>query len=618
MRVTLPAMTTRDERAGAEPGRICRLLARTLLACLALLLSAIPVLAAPAPGSFANPAPAASPSAPATARLVACVTRARTGDTPEALLATASRFATASLFDCNRQQSDFGPGNYWIRLTPPPAAASAGLDMLGFTPTWQDNATLTAHHRDGTMATVRLDNRTLSSLTRIGARAVLSLPGNRTPIDALLIRSDGAVNSSGLVFNPALVNAAAANTDERLETTIFALFAGLCLALLVYNGVMWLTVRERFQRTYCLTILSMLIYAWSSSGAMALALPQSDVTLHYRIGYPALALVGGLALRFFVEFLETEAVPRRLRQLVNAQSHCLFAAGLAVSIAPVGWVHLFDRLYAMSFIPVPLLAIALGISANRRGSQAIGVLVLAWAAPMLMTVVRIAHALNVIGYSTAIAHSAVIAMSLEALLSSLAMASRVKRIVAERDIALAEECVARRLADIDPLTGLLNRRALLASVLGWQSREPLRLLLIDIDHFKSINDSHGHDLGDEVLRELAVLLAEHTALRASIGRLGGEEFALVGEAGELTAPVALAILSAVRAHRFSGGVSLTVSIGMAEATVTGESAWLALYRRADSALYAAKGSGRNRLIDAGPDSTAPEGAGNPQPRRFAI
>ena len=605
-------MTTSDERAAPEPGRTCRLLARAVLACLALLLSAIPALAAPAPGTFANPAPAANPPTPASVPLAACVARVRPGDTPDALLANPSRF------DCARTQSDFGRGSYWIRLTPPPARATAGLDMLGFIATWQDNATLTARHRDGTMATVRLDNRTLSSLTHIGARVVLPLPGNQSPIDALLIRSEVAANSSGLLFNPVLVNTAAANRDERLETTIFALFAGLCLALLVYNGVMWLTVRERFQRTYCLTILSMLIYTWSSSGALSLAFPLSDFTLHYRICYPALALVGGLALRFFVEFLETEAVPPRLRQLVNAQSVWVFAAGFAVSIAPVGWVHLFDRLYAASFIPVPLLAIALGISANRRGSQAIGVLVLAWAAPMLMTVIRIAHALNFIGYSYAIAHSAVIAMSLEALLSSLAMASRVKRIVAERDMALAEERVARRLADIDPLTGLLNRRALLSRVLGWQNREPLRLLLIDIDHFKTINDSHGHDLGDEVLRELAGLLAEQTALRASIGRLGGEEFALVGEARELSAPVALAILSAVRAHRFSGGVSLTVSIGMAEAPVPGESAWLELYRRADSALYAAKGSGRNRLVDAGCDVSAQETPGIGLIARLAV
>ena len=594
----------RGHHPASPPGWATPGLAQTALALFSLFALAIAVALA-TPPAWAHPAPQHAapqhtapaaiprPPIPATLPLAACVAPARPGDTAAAL------FDTPARFDCTGAQSHYGPGDYWVRLTPPPGTDLAGLKQVGFIATWQAGAVLTARHADGTFASFRLDNATLSTLTRIGSREVLPLPGNATPVTALLLHLHGAVNASGLVFDPVLANDAANDHAERLETAIYALFAGLCIALLVYNSMLWFTVRERFQAVYCLTVLSMLTYAWSSSGALSLGLPDADMTLHFRINYPSLALVGALALRFFVDFLEAGAVPRWLRRLVNAHGLVLFAAGMAVALAPIGWVHLLDRIYAASFIPVPVLAVAIGVVAGCRGSHAIRVLILAWAAPLLMAVVRIAHALNFIDYSASVAHSAVIAMSLEAVLSSLAMASRIERIVAERDLALTEERMARRLAEIDPLTSLLNRRALLARVLAWGNAEPLRLMLIDVDHFKAINDRHGHDVGDEVLRELAGIFSQRADLRASVSRVGGEEFALVGTASELPSAVALAILADVRNHPFQDGIAITVSIGVAEAPVHDETDWRKLYRAADAALYSAKQAGRNRVVDAG-------------------
>ena len=189
-------------------------------------------------------------------------------------------------------------------------------------------------------------------------------------------------------------------------------------------------------------------------------------------------------------------------------------------------------------------------------------------------------------------------MSVEALLSSLAMSFRIKLITDERDRALADERAARHLASVDSLTGLLNRRALLERLIEWRHPEPLRMLLVDIDHFKQINDRHGHLLGDEVLREVAETLAMRADLQGTVARLGGEEFALVGTADELHEGVALAILTDIRGRTMADGVRLTVSIGMAEGLVRCEDEWRELYRRADAALYRAKHEGRNRAVHA--------------------
>lgn len=160
---------------------------------------------------------------------------------------------------------------------------------------------------------------------------------------------------------------------------------------------------------------------------------------------------------------------------------------------------------------------------------------------------------------------------------------------------------ARELALSDPLTGLLNRRALLdnALVMGCGD-EPLRLLLIDIDHFKAINDGHGHDMGDSVLQEVAQRLGICAQIRGCVARIGGEEFAIVGTAAELPESLALAVLADLRAAPMPHGSAVTVSIGIAEGAVGDELAWRALFRRADAALYEAKQTGRNRAVHHAP------------------
>ena len=202
-------------------------------------------------------------------------------------------------------------------------------------------------------------------------------------------------------------------------------------------------------------------------------------------------------------------------------------------------------------------------------------------------------------------YALIIGMSIEALLSSLAMSYRIKLITEDRDQARADERAARHLANIDSLTGLLNRRALLEQLIAWSSPEPLRLLLVDIDQFKAINDRHGHLVGDEVLRGVAELLAIRADLNASVARLGGEEFALVGSAAELSEAVALGILADIRSQPMAGEVRVTVSVGMAEGPVRCEDEWRELYRRADAALYQAKSDGRNRAVHAPPVPASP-------------
>ena len=131
-------------------------------------------------------------------------------------------------------------------------------------------------------------------------------------------------------------------------------------------------------------------------------------------------------------------------------------------------------------------------------------------------------------------------------------------------------------------------------------RAPLSLIFLDIDHFKKINDEHGHPAGDQVLTQLATLVMSLLGEEETLARYGGEEFAIVARGVELAAAAALSerLRAAVEAHPFKFGatvLSVTVSVGVARAPGAGMTASGDLVARADEAMYAAKRGGRNRL-----------------------
>ena len=162
-----------------------------------------------------------------------------------------------------------------------------------------------------------------------------------------------------------------------------------------------------------------------------------------------------------------------------------------------------------------------------------------------------------------------------------------------------------QLAVIDGLTGLHNRRYFETHIVGLLDQaarkgKPLSLMILDIDHFKSVNDTYGHDAGDEVLKSFAARARKVVRSADLVCRFGGEEFVVVMPDTTLTVAALIAerIRATVEKDPFTIGpekpaIAVTVSIGLAERGRDNLSE--ALYRRADKALYRSKGAGRNRV-----------------------
>lgn len=151
----------------------------------------------------------------------------------------------------------------------------------------------------------------------------------------------------------------------------------------------------------------------------------------------------------------------------------------------------------------------------------------------------------------------------------------------------------------DPLTGLLNRRALFDRFGSETLAAPVAVLLADLDHFKLINDKHGHAAGDDVLRQFAATVRKLVGSQGVPARLGGEEFAVVlpGAGASEAAMLGECIraeFAAMGLETLAGPLACTVSIGVAVCDAEGEG-FEVLLGQADDALYAAKRDGRNRI-----------------------
>ena len=174
--------------------------------------------------------------------------------------------------------------------------------------------------------------------------------------------------------------------------------------------------------------------------------------------------------------------------------------------------------------------------------------------------------------------------------------------VSRAGLSRRREALLRQAMDdalTDPLTGAANRRCLDRDLRGYAALDspPVAAMMIDIDHFKAVNDEHGHVAGDDVLRAVGAVLAEQVRADDIVYRYGGEEFCVLlpGASPTDAHDIAERIRRSVTALEWPGDDPITVSIGIAQ----GSGAALGTtIERADRALYQAKRDGRNRTSTA--------------------
>lgn len=528
--------------------------------------------------AWASPAAAWSGTPVAT-----CLKRVAPGDTP------ATIFARPRGFDCSGRERRWGAGDFWV-LSGSLSTDGGQRSLVRSASVYQEGATLYSRGDDGRIAHIAFDRHDAWRRLRIGAFFELPVPVADSRTVQLLWRVKGTTNTRGVVLNPRLLTVDEGQRDDLMLAAFYAGFAGLCLSLLLSNFALWRALRQGYHPYYCAMILCLLVYAASSSGWLGMVTGM-DNNLRLKLNVTLLggAIIGAIA--FARVFLGRQMMPEAVRRLTRAVAVFLLGAMATYLIVWPHWPLAIDRLLLVAFSATLGLVVPVLWGAWRARVPYARIFAIAWSAPITLAMLRIAQAAGWIGWSFWLDNSTLVSMALEASFSALAIAWRIKVVSEERDAAREKETLARMLADSDALTGLLNRRSFLREAIG--DPAPRLLVLIDIDHFRRVNETLGHDGGDEVLRVFAAALREAAPPGALIARMGGEEFAILVPAHLTGLPEQ--VLDTIRGAQMPFDLKVTASIGSALGVIGTEADWVVLYREADRALYDAKRAGRDRV-----------------------
>jgi len=432
-----------------------------------------------------------------------------------------------------------------------------------------------------------------------GTRDVLFVvPADLAPGEPLYARIGAperdVVSFSAWSLEPAL--ARGADHTRVITFTVGALAAMSMAALLI-----WFVLKDRLFILYASLFSLQALYVVYLSGqgfewpVLARAAPLGSFAWNVPVG-----LSGTAACLFVREIADLKHAAPRVHAAFGwlaATFVLLTAANLAKLIGYGAPVHFVGNLV---FSGAALFTLIVAFLSWRRGNRAAGWFLLAWGLLEGFTITAAVRFLSTASLDedpNLYYYGLPLSMAAAAVLVALGVADRLR----EQRAALTE---AERRAQTDPLTGVLNRRSLIerldAACVRARARSlPIAILFIDLDHFKQINDTHGHQAGDACLKAIIEPIASELRQSDVIGRYGGEEFVVVlssadATAADLIAQRILARVANVAVAGFGKPIGLTCSIGVAASDTLG--VWGEhLIAQADAAVYIAKRSGRNRV-----------------------
>ena len=379
-----------------------------------------------------------------------------------------------------------------------------------------------------------------------------------------------------------------------------AAICGLLVMPLLFDIAFYRVLRARFLLWHWLSVSGMLTLTLATSG-LIVELVELELW-QVSMLFPLASLVGVCsAAMFAADLFEEGCLPDRTRRLLRIAAGVTAASSLLYACKiPALREHGVD-LYYLAFIPLMGLFFFALIQAMARGSRAARYQFVACMPIWIISLVRILTNLGIgdAPQDQVFAFSAAIAFEL--IVTSLGAADRFMILKNDRDRARAKSVAMEEMAERDPLTGLFNRRAIEARFADLQRQGFDTMALIDLDHFKAVNDTHGHQLGDEVLRACARALQADGDRDSIALRLGGEEFMLLLRGREAQAraeQLRRAISLRVAAEIEGLARPVTASMGVIEMPRSGldGTSFADLYARADMLLYEAKEAGRDRTM----------------------
>lgn len=374
----------------------------------------------------------------------------------------------------------------------------------------------------------------------------------------------------------------------------YGLLYGYLLALIAYNAMLYVGLRDRSQRDYVLYVGSFVLLSLAYSGHGQIWLWPGQLELQRYAILVLMVLFGCMGLRFAGSFL---GLANSLPRLHRAATALALGGALAMAVCVVFALQAAAAVVAFVFmLAFTLTMVWIGVVSVRHDRIAAPYFLFGALISMAGTAITTLAVWHGLPFSSWALHAAEVGVALDGTVLAMALAYRMRRIRGER-------LRAEYLATIDPLTGVRNRRAFAADTAGlWSTavrgQRPLSVIVLDLDHFKAINDHRGHAAGDAVLVAVARILERGSRAGDIVARWGGEEFIVLMPETRLTQACALGerLIADIRDAEIihdDARLTLSASVGVAE---RGAHATLeALICEADGRMYEAKRTGRGRV-----------------------
>lgn len=384
----------------------------------------------------------------------------------------------------------------------------------------------------------------------------------------------------------------------------YGIVYGFLLALMAYNAILFASLRSSRYLYYAL-YLAMFVAMNVAYTGHGFAWFWPDSTTWQQWSNPVLMFLYGVSgLLFAIRFLDLQVVFPRVRKAVIG--FCvIFGILLAAAILLGNQEYALLAAFIFAFL-FSIVMLALGVISVRAGQKPAKYFLIAALTAMVGALLTTLSVWGFIPHNVWTFRAVEIGMLFDATLLALALAYQLR-------MGQEERLRAERLAQMDPLTGLNNRRAFYDKTGALWSHairhgHPTSVMLLDIDLFKQVNDAYGHAHGDEVLKATAAILRQSIRLGDVLARWGGEEFIVFlpetdrDEATKLAERLRTAI-AGMRVPNEAGASAVTASFGIAQRTPP-QLTLDALIACADDCLYQSKQQGRNR-VTACPAEPAP-------------
>lgn len=386
--------------------------------------------------------------------------------------------------------------------------------------------------------------------------------------------------------------------DLLRSLLLLATLAGMLSMPLVFNVAFYRILREPFALWHCLLTIGLLSTILVSSGLAVFLFDPPAMTLSWMA-----TLIFGLTVASGAMFTHSFIEPGLMHPFLRRALPCCAAWALFLSVLhaafPFVGRSVQSTLYTAAFAPVIVVFLLSVSDALRRGSRAAKFQAIGYMPIIMAGLVRLITGTFPGLHSDDAMLLFYVGCACEVLFTTLGVADRFMAIKRQRDHARFEADMLERLTEHDALTGLLNRRAIERNFERFRAEGYRTLAVLDLDHFKSINDVHGHVVGDAVLKAVGQALQADQQVHAF--RLGGEEFVLLvrGKDAQARAERRRQAISAIVANQVPGlGSPVTASMGMVHARPDSALEFTELYDQADKLLYNAKQAGRNRTTTA--------------------